>query len=306
MADLQTNANDNSLTDSINEDGVNPDGSWSIATLRAKASAIFASNLSLKLVNAPPDGECLIHSLTRSLGLMPLKQWSGTLLLDWAHLFRLHLARHISGEDQQAFLYSHNYLEDRYAILFARLWRLRITIHPYQESPRRNLQFIPVQYFPVQVDDDLLDIRLALQANKTHYDYLFPRQSNFYRHTCTVTAADLRDYFSGSDGEVRFDRFIFKWLDVLRSPNNASRSSVYKFSSVAEFISTFNESDWPMPEYHLGLLTPDSALFAHNELVISDTLQSEEEGSDDGVSSSSIANPTNVAAPPSDVESNNR
>jgi len=82
---------------------------------------------------------------------------------------------------------------------------------------------------------------------------------------------------------------------------NKAQGRVFKFNSVANFKNTFKE-----PEYFNGLMTLDGAVFSHNDLVMSEILQSEEEGSDDGVSFSSTADSTGDAAPTSYVDSNNR
>jgi len=306
MSDFESNENNELPSEEPLQvdDGV--DTAWSLITLRAKASPVLSSNLGLRLMAVPADGECLVHALTRSLGLLPRRQWNGTRLLDWAHLFRLHLARHISGEEEQAFLYGHDYLDDRFAILFARLWRLRISAHPYQEWPRRQLQFLAPQFFPLAEDDDLLDVRLALQTQKEHFDILFPRNRNFYSHTCLISAHDLNVLFAGSDGEILFDRFMFKWLSVLRSRNPSVDNGLYRFSSVAEFMDTFKVDTWPAPHYLSGLLELDGSVFVNNEQFLESLLQDAVEGVEDGISLHSTVDSMGNAAPTHDVDINDR
>ena len=275
-----------------------PDGFWSTEALRANSAPIFQDRFQLKLAPVPGDGECLIHSITRSLGLITPQRWLGSSVWDWARLFRFHLARHISGEEDLAFLSSNSYLDDRFAILFARLWRLRLIIHPVQEWPQRELDFDSALYFPLPPDDDLLSIHLVCFTNRRHYDLLVPTQRNFFSHCCTITARDLRKYFTANEeGEARFDRFIFKWLDVLRSPNPSASDGLYKFSSISNFLRVFPESSWPTLPYLDEPITSDGSIFVPNGEDLLQSIHVAPGRIEDGSSSVSTVGSFNDAAP---------
>jgi hypothetical protein len=297
------------LASNLSEDSATlPRTLWPSAILRNKAAPYFEESLNLAIQTAPGDGECLIHSLTRSLGILPPKTWDVNKTWDWARLFRLHLARHISGEDDLNFLYGNDYLEDRFATLFARLWRLRITAHPLMEFPRRQLFFPPVQFYPLQVDDDLLDVQLLCYVAHHHFDYLVPVQRNFYPHTISISAKDWRSHFPADnlEAEARLDRFIFTWLDILRSPNPDSADGAYRFSSMAQFLSTFPEQDWQLAPVLDALLTYDNSVFTNNNEEVLMSIQDATGGMEDGVSSDSTAGINNVAAPTSARNSTDR
>ena len=307
MASSQFHDNDDLLSNASTGSGSHASGLWSCHILRSKAAPIYKERLGLTPVKAPGDGDCLIHSLTRSLGLLPPKGWSADRTRYWARLFRSHLARHISSEADQAFLHSDNYLEDRFAIYFARLWRLRISMHPLAEFPARRLHFVPPQVYPLQLDDDLLAVDVLFYSARAHFDYLVPGRRNFFAHSCTITVKDLRAYFSDSDAvsQTRFDRFIFKWLDVLRSPNPESDDRLYRFNSLADFVSLFPENSWPALPLQDEPLVGDNSVFICDEDASRSVLLALG-GIEDGVSVNSTAGTIDVAAPHSSRYLNNR
>ena len=76
------------LASNLSEDSATlPRTLWPSAILRNKAAPYFEESLNLAIQTAPGDGECLIHSLTRSLGIMPPKTWDVNKTWDWARLF---------------------------------------------------------------------------------------------------------------------------------------------------------------------------------------------------------------------------
>ena len=307
MEDSIFDDNDNSSANLSENNETLPDGLWSTQTLRSKAQPLFFTRLQHKLVKVPSDGESLIHSITRSLGLSPPNQWHGTMVWEWARLFRFHLARHLSDANDPASLYSENTLEDRFAVLLARLWHLRLTVHPVQEWPPREIHFAPSQFFPLQELNDLLDIQLVLYSDRKHFEFLVPPLRNFYAHQCTITARDWRIFFTSDNaGESRFDRFIFQWLQILKVPNPNAADGVYKFNSVSKFMSSFAESSWPELPYLDAPLVHDGSIFVHNNVEVPHSIQDAKGGIEDGLSSNSTVDSINDTAPPSEGNSIDR
>ena len=279
------------------------DGLWALPVLQNKMALLLKHSLNLTLLKVPGDGHCLIHAITRSLGLFTPAQWSGNRNIAWARLFRYHLARHVLGEHERAFLHGNEYLEDRHAILFARLWRLRIQIQGVQEVFQHQISVGDAVYFPLNQDSDLLDVNLVCYWDKSHFDAIVPTAANFHAHRCIIMADDMDNLFAlTEEGMARFDRFIFQWLDVLRSPNPQSVDQKYKFSSVSAFLQVFREDSWPALPYVADLLQHDGSVFTNDENALSDFNMVNQGGVGDGASPDS----TVESAPTNEVHSNDR
>ena len=220
--------------------------SLSLDVARRRATSLFKLNgVALKFAPAN-DGNSLLHSITRSLGLWPHAQWTSAPLSRWTRILRSHLARYCSSSVDRDFLNSDRPLTREHALLITRLWRIHTLIYPCDETPLGTVfAWPPVQYPYENSYNSLVDVHLVGWSDLGQFDILEPSTIHHVPHTCAIQADDLK-MFEGSEAAlILFDRFLDTWLRMqLTATSPSASTSRYTFPSVAAFVRSHPVGSW--------------------------------------------------------------